>query len=253
MAETTGPRAEVLRARDFIGWDVWDAQGEKIGTVGDLLIGRDGRVRYLDVDFGMFRRGHVLLPVSQVDWGEEAMVARWTRDEVRALPHFEPGGTVTAGMLEELARSHPRVYAEGASELPPALPGEARIVPLSQAKDFRLAGGASDLRGWSVFAADRQRVGTVTEMLVDPTAMKVRYLDVDLDDDLFTLTDDRHVLVPTESVDLQERSRDVWIRGVRAEEVARLPAYMGGAVDPLVERSVGEAFARGDPMEPPAY
>jgi hypothetical protein len=83
-------------------------------------------------------------------------------------------------------------------------------------------------------------------MLVDPAAMKIRYLDVDLDDDLFTLTDDRHVLVPTEAVDLQERSRDVWIRDLGAEKVAVLPAYMGGPVDSLVEERVRGTFGGGD-------
>ncbi|HEX2095544.1 MAG TPA: PRC-barrel domain-containing protein, partial [Longimicrobiaceae bacterium] len=196
---------------------------------------------------------HVLLPVSQLDWGESAMMTRLSRDEIRALPHFDPGRPVTTEMLEELRRSHPRFYGEGEVPPPLAVPGEAQIVPLKLAKDFKLAAGAPDLRGWSVFAADRQRVGSVTEMLVDAGAMKIRYLDVDLDDDLFTLQEDRHVLVPTEAVDLQERSRDVWIRGLAAAEVAKLPAYIGGAVDPLVEQSVREAFAHGDPGEPPTY
>ena len=246
MAESVGPRAEVLRTRDFIGWDVWDSQGEKIGTVSDLLIDRQGRVRFLSVDFGMFRRGHVLLPVSSVDWGEDAMVAHWTRDEVRALPLYEPDRPFTGEMYEELRRSHPRFYGEGqGGGVPVAMPGEARIVPLKAAKDFKLAGNAPDLRGWTVYAADRRRVGTVTEMLVDPAAMKIRYLDVDLDDDLFTLTDDRHVLVPTEAVDLQERSRDVWIRELSAEAVAVLPAYMGGPVDSLVEERVRGTFGGG--------
>lgn len=245
MAETSPANAELFRARDIVGWDVWDAQGEKIGGVGDLLIGRDGRVRFLDVDFGLFRKGHVLLPVSQVEWGDKALVSRWGRDEVRSLPPYLPDQPFTGDMLEELERSYPRYYGRGdATAVPEAEMSQARIVPLRQAKDFQLAGGAPDLRGWSVFAADRQRVGTVSEMLVDPVAMKIRYLEVDLDDDLFTLTEDRHILVPTEAVDLQDRSRDVWIRGLGVEQVAKLPAYLGGAVDPLVEASVREAFQR---------
>lgn len=244
MEQTSPSQAHVFRARDIVGWDVWDAHGEKIGTVHDLLIGRDGRIRFLDVDFGLFRKGHVLMPVTQAEWGENALVSRWTRDEVRALPPYLPDQPLTREVLEELERSYPRYYGTGEVTVPADSIAEAKVVPLSQAKDFKLAGGAPDLRGWSVFAADRQRVGTVTEMLVDPVAMKIRYLDVDLDDDLFTLTEDRHVLVPTEAVDLQERSKDVWIRGVGVEQVSKLPAYMGGAVDPLVEAGVREAFLR---------
>lgn len=244
MAEIAPSHADVIRVRDIVGWDVWDAQGEKIGSVHDLLIGRDGQVRYLDVDFGLFRKGHVLLPVSQVEWGDSALVSRWGRDEVRSLPPYLPDQPFTREMSEELERSYPRYYGRGEVTVPATATAQPRIVPLKEAKDFQLAGGAPDLRGWSVFAADRQRVGTVSEMLVDPVAMKVPFLDVDLDDDLFTLTEDRHILVPTEAVDLQERSNDVWIRHLGVEQVARLPAYLGGAVDPLVEASVREAFQR---------
>lgn len=241
MAEHAAPRAEVLRTRDFIGWDVLDAAGGKLGTVDDLLIDRTGRVRYLDVDLGLFRR-HVLLPVSHVDWGERSLVSRWTHDDIRALPDYDHSRPLTAEMLDELGRAHPRFYGQGDAGMPFAHPGEARIVPLSQAKEFKLSGGAPDLRGWDVFAADRQRVGTVTEMLVDPVAMKIRYLDVDLADDLFTLKEDRHVLIPTEAVDLQERSNDIWVRDLESREISLLPAYTGGPVDPLVEARVGELF-----------
>lgn len=240
------PRAEVLRTRDFIGWEVQDAAGGKIGKVDELLVDREGVVRFLDVDLGLFRR-HVLLPVEQVDWGEEALVCRWTRDDLRALPDYDPSARLSREVLEEMERAHPRFYGRGGSQGGMGMPGEARVFPLKEAKDFKLASGAPDLRGWSVYSADRQRVGTVSEMLVDPAAMKVRYLAVDLADDLFTLKEDRHVLVPTEAVDLEERSRDIWIRGVGVEQVARLPAYTGGAVDPLVEERVQEAFRGGAP------
>ena len=52
--------------------------------------------------------------------------------------------------------------------------GEARVVPLSEAKNFRLEKGAPDLRGWNVFGSDGERVGVVSQLLVDPTALKVR-------------------------------------------------------------------------------
>jgi sporulation protein YlmC with PRC-barrel domain len=251
MAESAAPRAEVLRTRDFVGWDVLDATGDRIGKVEDLLLDRRGVVRFLDVDLGLFRR-HVLLPVSEVDWGEGAMVSRWTREQVGALPTYDPARPLTGDVLEEMRSAHPRFYGDGL-EAPLTGPGEARVVPLSQAKDFKLAAGAPDLRGWNVFAADRQRVGTVKEMLVDPAAMKVEYLAVDLADDLFTLKEDRHVLVPAEAVDVQDRGNDIWIRGVDSREVARLPAYAGGAVDPLVEERVREAFRGGRREPPPAY
>ena len=239
--EASGARAEILRTRDFIGWAVTDSVGGRVGTVSDLLIDRHGKVRYLAVDLGLFRK-LVLLPVEALEWGEGALVApRWTAAEVKALPAYDPDIPLGQDVLAELARAHPRYYRPGPP--PPPIPGDApRIVPLREAKEFKLARGAPNLRGWTVYGSDNERAGAVTEMLVDPVALKIRYLDVDLEDDLFRLKDDRHVLVPIESVDLRERGEDVWLKGLTAAELALLPAYTGGAVDPLVEEEVRRAF-----------
>ena len=98
---------------------------------------------------------------------------------------------------------------------------------------------------WAVYGADNEKVGVVTQMLVDPVAMKVKYLDVDVDDDLFGLVDDRHVLVPLESAELRERSQDVWVQTLSGRDIASLPAYLGGPVDPLLEDASLRAFSGG--------
>lgn len=244
MADEAPPMGEVLRTRDFIGRDVLDSKGSKIGSVGDLLIDRrNGRLRFLDLDMGLIRKQHVLIPVDEMEWGRDTFVlGRWTSDDIKNLPAYDKDRPLTSDVLEEMERSHPRFYGPGDVDPPPA-PGEARVVPMKQAKDFKLSKGAPDLRGWNVFGADGERVGMVSELLVDPKAMKIRYLDVDLLDDLFLLEDDRHVLVPLEMVELKERGEDVWIHRLRAEEVARLPAYTGGPLGPTIETKVRNAFA----------
>lgn len=237
--------AEVLRTRDLIGWNVMDAQAKKVGTVKDLLIDRRGRARYLDVDFGMFRK-HVLLPIEVLDWGADALVlARWTQDDVRMLPPYDPAKPLTPSVLAEMRRAFPSFY--GDQEARPQLPGETLAIPLRDAHDFRLPKEAPDPRKWNVFGADGERVGVVHELLVDPGAMRVRYLEVDLADDLFKLSDDRHVLVPLENVELRERGNDVWVQGLSASEVAALPAYAGGGVDSRMQESLTIAFGRREP------
>lgn len=241
------PRAEILRTRDFLGWPISDARGAKVGTVEDLLLDRTGQVRFLSVDPGLFRKGF-LLPAWSLEWGESSLVLTgWSADELKALPPYDPARPMTAEVLEEMARAHPRFYAD-----PHTLPGlpprreEERIVPLREAKGFRVPKEATDPQGWSVFGADGERLGTVAGLLVDPVAMRVAYLDVDVADDLFQLGDDRHVAVPAARVDLRERGQDVWVQGLSAREAAALPAYTGGALDPLVEQRVDEAFAAAD-------
>lgn len=240
MSEEAAPRAEVLRTRDLVGWDVTDREGTKIGDLAELLLGRDGKIRFVSVNLGLFRK-HVLVPIEVIEWGPRALVVSpWTSEQVKALPAYEGTQPLTAEVLEEMERAHPRFYGSA-----PAAEdgGEARIVPLAQARDFRLARGAPNPRGWTAFAGDNERVGTVADLLVDPVAMKVRFLSVDLADDLFTLREDRHVLVPMEVVELRERGEDVWIQGATASQISALPAYPGGSVDRWMERTILAAFS----------
>lgn len=245
MAEIAASRAEVLRTRDLIGWAVGDPAGANVGTVSDLLIGRDGRVRYLAVKRGLLSNS-VLIPVGEVDWGEQSLrLTRWVDAEVRRLPTYDGDHPLSPEVIAELERAHPRYYGPPLPFDAPGVETASKLVPLRQARDFRLPKTAPNVRGWSVFGEDHERIGTVEDMLVDPEAMKVAYLDVDVSDDLFLLREDRHVVIPMEAVELRERGEDVWVHGLTAKQVALLPAYTGGPVDPLVEMRVREAFARG--------
>ncbi len=64
-----------------------------------------------------------------------------------------------------------------------ALPGPS-VTPLSRLHNYRISEGDPDVRGWDVFGADGQRIGTVDDLLVDTEALNVRYLDVNLDPSL---------------------------------------------------------------------
>lgn len=243
MSQATGTEGEIFRTRDLTGWEVVDRAGEKVGTVSDLLFDRTGRIRLIHAEFG-FPRKHVLLPQHQLEWGDRKFIlAHATRDRVRSLPPYDPDRPLGPPLLEEMGRAFPWFYDTAAREWdePPGTP-QTRVVPMAEAKDFRLQSGAPDPRGWNVFGADGERLGTVSQMLVDPAALKIRYLDVDLLDDLFHLKDDRHVLIPLEHVDLKERGNDVWVRRLTAAEASRLPGYVGGAVEPWMEGALSRAF-----------
>src|SRR5690606_27230594 len=206
----------------------------KAGTVADLLIDSTGRVRFVDVEYG-FPRKHVLIPQDRLEWGERRLVLdAWARGGLASLPPYDPSRALDNGMVGEMKRAYPAVYDADADDWR-APAGDSRVVPLSEAKEFKLEKGAPDLRGWNVFGADGERVGEISGLLVDPTALKVRYVDVDVHEDLYRLRDDRHVLVPLEMIDLRERGNDAWVEGLSAREVAALPAYTGGPVPPVME------------------
>lgn len=241
MANANDPRAEILRSRDFIGWAVTSANGANVGTVSDILIDRKGQVRFLAIDPGFFKKQY-LLPVEALEWGEGSLQSSWTDAEIKRLPPYDHSVALTAGVLGELECAYPRYYGAHRGE-PFETANGPTVVPLKDAKDFRLAKGAPNLKGWAVYGADNEKLGAVTQMLVDPVAMSVRYLDVDVADDLFGLTDDRHVLVPLDNVELRERSQDAWVQGLSAAQIAHLPAYLGGPVDPLLAEATDHAFA----------
>lgn len=46
---------------------------------------------------------------------------------------------------------------------------------------YKVADGDPDVRGWAVIGNDGRRIGEVDDLLVDPAAMRVRYLEVRLD------------------------------------------------------------------------
>ena len=46
--------------------------------------------------------------------------------------------------------------------------------------DYEVAAGECDVRGWNVVAANDEKVGTVVELIVDPAAGKLRYLEVNI-------------------------------------------------------------------------
>ncbi|MGK7392143.1 MAG: PRC-barrel domain-containing protein [Candidatus Cyclobacteriaceae bacterium M2_1C_046] len=55
---------------------------------------------------------------------------------------------------------------------------------LNEMSDYKVASEDPDVRGWDVVDVNNQRVGKVDNLLVDKSAEKVRYLDVELDKDV---------------------------------------------------------------------
>jgi sporulation protein YlmC with PRC-barrel domain len=246
MTTPAGGRPAVLRSREIIGRDVVDSAGAKVGSIRDLLLDRrHGTIRFLEVDLGVMR-DKVLVPIRHVDWGRDAFVLHGAiGKQLKNLPTYDADKAFTGEMLDELAWAYPSFYGEEADA--PIAPGAAdpSFVSIGSAKDFKIPKEEPDVRGWHVFGSDGERIGKVTDLLVDPAAMKVAYLVVDLMDDLFLLKDDRHVLIPAEAADLKQRGDDVWVRGLAARDVARLPAYSSTAADPLVLERVDQAFRSG--------
>jgi photosynthetic reaction center H subunit len=98
-----------------------------------------------------------------------------------------------------------------------------RIVPLDELSDYKVSDRDPDIRGWDVLDSAGKKIGEVDRLLVDTGAMKVRYLDVDVDDDI--VSGDRHILVPIGYARLDENDDHVFIDRLSSTQLASMPAY----------------------------
>lgn len=118
-----------------------------------------------------------------------------------------------------------------------------RVVPLGQLDDYKVAEGDPDVRGWEVMASDGRKIGEVDELLVDTSAMKVRYLDVDVEDGVIGDGVDRHVLIPIGYARLEQERDCVMVDGLASADLQGLPAYDQGPLTRDFESSVRDSFA----------
>lgn len=87
---------------------------------------------------------------------------------------------------------------------------------MSELHDFKVEPGDPDPRGWTVVTSDGRTHGTVRDLLVDTSAMKVRYLIVDLDDSAAIAGNSDRVLLDIDSVETHPDARQVQARDISA-------------------------------------
>ena len=102
-----------------------------------------------------------------------------------------------------------------------------RIAPLSNLSDFEVADHDPDVRGWDVIAADGRKVGEVEDLIVDTSAMKVRYLDIEVDKDYRVDNDNRRILVPVGQARLHDNEDHVHVSSLSSTDVRGYPAHSG--------------------------
>jgi uncharacterized protein (TIGR02271 family) len=117
-----------------------------------------------------------------------------------------------------------------------------RIAPLSELDGYKVADGNPDIRGWNVTTQDGRKVGEVDELIVDTEAMKVRYIAVDLDEDV--AGSDRKVLVPIGAAQLDDDEDRVLVIGISAEQFATLPEYRRESFDRGYESTLLSSYER---------
>lgn len=107
--------------------------------------------------------------------------------------------------------------------------------------DFEIADGQPDIRGWDVRDRNGNSIGEVEELIFDPQSLKVRYLVLDVEDNI-TDTDATDVLVPIGIAELHNSDDDVLLP-IDASQISSLPKYDKSMLNREYEHSLRNAFA----------
>jgi uncharacterized protein (TIGR02271 family) len=114
---------------------------------------------------------------------------------------------------------------------------------MSQLNDFDIAPGEPDIRGWTVKTAQGREIGSVSDLIIAPEAMKVRQIEVNLNRDVRPGSGEHQVMAPIASADIDTRDKSVILHGLTAEQIGTLPAY-GRDADARAAADLPTEYAR---------
>jgi photosynthetic reaction center H subunit len=114
--------------------------------------------------------------------------------------------------------------------------------PIDDFDDIKVVKDDPDVRGWEVYTLDRKRFGKVHTLIVDESAMTVRYLDVDVNKDLLTNRDKHHVLIPIGMARLDSDDKNVLLDDLVVADLLQLPPYEHGEVTPAYESNLRDTL-----------
>lgn len=239
-------------AREVRGWPVRTlVDAHVVGTVHDLLADDDGTVRYLDVALG--RRKHVLLPVglARADLQETVVWAPGlTAASILRLPPYDHDAATLSPQAEmELLDAYTAVLAGGAplGGREAGGPPPAPLTSLSEMEGYVVADGEPDPRGWRLLGDGAAPLGSIEELLVDPAALKVRFLVAVVGGSGVPQPGVRRILLPITAARLDPPHRAVTLEGVTGDDLDRLPTYDGRPLSAADEAGSRAAFVAARP------
>ncbi len=116
------------------------------------------------------------------------------------------------------------------------------LARLDDLDDYEIADGEPDIRGWTVKTADGQEIGKVDNLIADPAARAVRYLEVKVKHDLLGTTEDEHVLVPIGAARLNDDDDVVTVTRMPAVGIRGVPRFGRAALTAENNRSLTECY-----------
>ncbi|SKB80148.1 hypothetical protein SAMN05660903_02643 [Salegentibacter salinarum] len=140
---------------------------------------------------------------------------------------------------------------------------------LSELKDYKIAGGYPDIRGWVVRDADKRVVGKVDNLLINKNLDRVVYVDVEVDQTIIDSRHDpygkpadpeikefvnkdgqNHVIVPIGLVELEEDEKYIYTSRITHQTFAETKRIERGAnPDRHYEKTVLSSYNRPSSAE----
>ncbi len=246
--------AAVESAHDLRDWEVRTRVDDReVGKVHDVLLGEDGRTRYLDV--GLEGDRHILVPTGEahIDRSDQVVHIRGLdRAGLSGIPEYEHRpDAITSEYTRSLNTAFNDAYTNERYYDRPDYTSDwetrserqtsGKLARLDELDDVDVASDEPDPRGWEVIGVDGEKLGKVDHILGDTGAMKARYLTVELDEELGR---DRHILMPVGHVDLDPDHHRVLSRAVDRDRVGSIPAYEGTGIDREYETRLTSHYDR---------
>lgn len=160
--------------------------------------------------------------------------------ELRAKPSapfpgapLEPTGDPLIDAVGPAAYTHERARRPDLT-----VHGEPKIVPMRTAHGFSIEPRDPDPRGMAVHGSDGGHAGTVTDVWVDRSEPQIRYLEVDVGEEL-------PVLVPIGYAKIDGRGRTIRVKAVRTDQIRNAPRTFDAQMITLHEEDRITAYYAG--------
>lgn len=112
------------------------------------------------------------------------------------------------------------------------------LYPLKKT-NYEIVDGEPDVTGWKVINETGSPIGTVDDLLFDANSNAVRYLVIQLSEEMLPTTD-KTVMIPIGIAKLHTKSDLVVLPILHLDQYSALPNYIEGEIGPDTEQRIRE-------------
>jgi len=105
--------------------------------------------------------------------------------------------------------------------------------------NYEIVDGEPDITGWEVINEADLPIGKIKDLLFDPQSNAVRYLVIELSEDLIS-TGGKSVMIPIGIAHLHPELNHVILPNLHLDQFNALPTYVDGEIGPATEQQIRE-------------